>query len=221
MAIVFNCPNCGNSISAPESGAGKRGKCPGCGEAILVPAADVPPEEEVYDADVVDDPPESDNYSVTPSRANRPRDDDDDDDTYRPRLRSERNEYADDEKQCSACGEMIKAVARRCRFCGEEFFGPGSTERKPRRRRRRKSSRTSTTSDEGSGALVMGIAAVILVFCCWPLGAVLGFQAISKADEAGGEGTAVAGKVLGYIAVGLSLLGLLGTLAHCAGAGVQ
>ena len=39
MAIVFNCPQCGKSISSPDAGAGKRGKCPGCKSPIQVPAA--------------------------------------------------------------------------------------------------------------------------------------------------------------------------------------
>ena len=34
--IDFNCPNCGHSIHAPDSAAGKKGACKKCGESVRV-----------------------------------------------------------------------------------------------------------------------------------------------------------------------------------------
>src|SRR5436305_15288923 len=48
MAIVFECPNCGERYRLQDSAAGKRAKCknPQCGKLLLIPqpqAATVPP----------------------------------------------------------------------------------------------------------------------------------------------------------------------------------
>src|SRR2546421_236864 len=48
MAIVFDCPNCGERYRLQDAAAGKRAKCknPQCGKLLLIPqpqAATVPP----------------------------------------------------------------------------------------------------------------------------------------------------------------------------------
>lgn len=174
MAIVFNCPNCGRDISAPDAGAGKRGKCPGCGDPIMVPAADTPPEEGAPNRDTVqgggsvssaldqfqsqagrEEPYEAeevhDEYEVEAPRSRRrsaSRDDDDD-------------EMYDDEKQCPSCGELIRSSARRCRYCGEDFGGG-----RRRRRGRIRENSNSTAQTLGTLSIVAGALALVFSFCC-------------------------------------------------------
>jgi hypothetical protein len=39
MSITFAC-DCGRTINAPDTAAGKRARCPGCGDLVKVPIAD-------------------------------------------------------------------------------------------------------------------------------------------------------------------------------------
>ena len=52
--IEFNCGNCGEKFSVPETDAGKRGYCPRCKEPLVVPEAD-----SVYDLTLLDFPQEN------------------------------------------------------------------------------------------------------------------------------------------------------------------
>lgn len=42
MAIDFDCPSCGNTLSVPDDYAGKQGTCPDCGAPLAVPSAPPP-----------------------------------------------------------------------------------------------------------------------------------------------------------------------------------
>ena len=91
MAISVDCQNCGKTLKAKDSAAGKTAKCPGCGEPIQIPEI-----SEVYDA-------EDDFGSTAGTGDDLP-------------MSSGR-----DQKPCPQCGEMIAGVAKKCRFCGEIF----------------------------------------------------------------------------------------------------
>jgi uncharacterized paraquat-inducible protein A len=41
LSITFAC-DCGRTINAPDTAAGKRARCPGCGDLIKVPSESVP-----------------------------------------------------------------------------------------------------------------------------------------------------------------------------------
>lgn len=99
MAIRVTCSECGKTLLARDSAAGKKARCPGCSAVIEVPAA-------VYEAEnaalgVASAVPDADGLidleaiEVTPDDGDR--------------------------RPCPMCGEMIRAAARRCRFCGEVF----------------------------------------------------------------------------------------------------
>lgn len=105
MPISVNC-ECGKSLRAPDSLAGKKAKCPQCGAVVSLPAA-------VVNAELDDAPPLPPKKK---SAAVKPRDEEFDDSAE-----SDAESSADERKPCPLCGEMIVASAAKCRFCGEVF----------------------------------------------------------------------------------------------------
>lgn len=89
MSISVDCQNCGKTLKAKDTAAGKTAKCPDCGELIRIPELN-----EVLDAE--------EDYGGSPSA---------DDDLSLP--------SSGDQKPCPVCGEMIASSAKKCRFCGE------------------------------------------------------------------------------------------------------
>jgi hypothetical protein len=107
MPISFSCHQCGRSLKAPESAAGKSTKCPGCAATVTCPDA-------VYDAELLVAPTSrADAYGVA---------DRDPDGAYAaagPPVGAAVDPEA--RRPCPMCGEMIIATAAKCRFCGEIF----------------------------------------------------------------------------------------------------
>lgn len=97
MAIEFNCPHCDKSLSTSEDRAGRKAKCPGCGEVVTVPG-EIPPSLPVSAADDLPPPPRT-----TGGRDDRPRVD------------------------CPMCGGQVLVTAKKCKHCGEELAGSGSS----------------------------------------------------------------------------------------------
>jgi len=121
MPITFVCSTCGKKLKTKDDLAGKRVVCPYCQAKVVVPS-------EVLDAEIVEEEEGSNPYQMqdaqepaAPVRKKKSsREDDDDDEGRRP---------------CPMCGEMIRARAGKCRFCGE-VFDPELRRLEGRRRRR-------------------------------------------------------------------------------------
>ena len=98
MSISVKCDECGKTLKAPDSAAGKKAKCPQCGAVVKIP-------EQIYDAEAaeVDDSAEAEDAF-------------DGVDSYDSPAASD-----DARKPCPMCGEMILANAAKCRFCKEVF----------------------------------------------------------------------------------------------------
>ena len=117
MAISVDCSNCGKTLRAKDSAAGKTARCPSCQQLITIPAM-----EEVYDAEEAGSA-EDDSRSADEETSNTPA-------------------VADPSRRpCPACGEMIAEAARKCRHCGEIF------DEDLKRRSRRKGSSRSRNQD--------------------------------------------------------------------------
>ena len=94
------------SLSTSEDKAGRSAKCPGCGERVTVPQpgaqSSAPSIEEDWEV-----PPEEPRPSLSRQ-------------STRSRSATVRSEDADQERQpCPMCGELIRAAAVKCRYCGE------------------------------------------------------------------------------------------------------
>jgi DNA-directed RNA polymerase subunit M/transcription elongation factor TFIIS len=101
MTISVNCPECGKTLKAKESAAGKKAKCPSCGGTIQIPNV-----VEAVDAESLDD-----DYGGGPNF----------DDFSGMEDSGTAVEREPDRRPCPVCGEMIAEKAAKCRFCGEIF----------------------------------------------------------------------------------------------------
>lgn len=126
MPITCECPQCGKRLKAPDSAAGKKAKCPDCGTAVPIPAL----------------------------KAKKKPADDDEFDLMKMNVDEGVEGPVDNDKiPCPMCGEMIKAAAVKCRYCGEELNkGPKKSKKKKRS--------SGSTDDE------MQVSDYILCFIC-------------------------------------------------------
>ena len=103
MAIEFSCPHCGKVLKTKEDKAGMAAKCPDCGGTVTVPALGGDPGDPWAAAPVVRVPSDADDESGGAT---------------------EDADIGAEMKTCPMCGKSVRAVAKRCRYCGERFAGP-------------------------------------------------------------------------------------------------
>ena len=144
MAISIDCPQCGKTLKAKDSAAGKTAKCPACEELITIPFID-----EVYDAEEIGVElanPEQESVSHRSYHA--------------PRIPEVSR------RACPACGEMIPEKARKCGHCEVIFDSELKTRAGPRRSSRERRDERPPLADLRKrffGALIDGILTVILI----------------------------------------------------------
>ncbi len=146
MPISVKCCDCGKALKAPETLAGKKAKCPDCGAVVSVPNASEQVAANGGRRETNFDELEDDNAAVKF-------------DENIPRI------------PCPMCGEMIAAVAVKCRFCGETLSSDV-------RNRERERSRYAV-DNQLTGA-------DIAICVCFPIGCIVGVLAMITGQPARG-----------------------------------
>ena len=181
MSIKFHCTQCGRAITAPDSGAGRKGKC-SCGAVVTVPrASQVPqaaPRNDVLDAEVLPAEPVLDDLSQEPPLPPA------EPDTYGFANESSAPAAAPAEQRrpCPMCGEMIALNAIKCRFCNE-IFDPAM--KKAQAKQVRRTSRGADYDDDMTGA------EWVLAILCSGIGCIVGIVWLIQGKRKGGKMLAV------------------------------
>ncbi len=145
MSIEFDCSQCGKQLFAQEKYVGREIQCPDCGQKMSIPAQSIvpPPVPQFPQSPIPPQAPEAPHPPAPPQFLDSPQPPPlpgqaeqappniDRPMGQAPSLPSTSTAQAhtfggpqSDERGCPKCGAIIKALARRCRFCGE-ILDPG------------------------------------------------------------------------------------------------
>lgn len=206
MTIEVNCQHCDRLLAAPDAAAGRQARCPSCNELIEIPDPGASDAElsPVFDAEEYPDDSPYDNHSpygpMPPPQQ---------DTSWAPPTGFDDGA----ERNCPMCGERIKAVAIRCRYCGEQV---GTNSARPQL--------PPGELKQPQTGMVLGITS--LLFICIPIYSVpIGIAAIfvslnelGRARDLGIDRTSspTTGLICGSIASAIWVLVLIALLAGAA-----
>jgi hypothetical protein len=224
MPVVVNCTKCQKKLKIPDELLGKKVKCPTCSAVFTAEASEGVEEEKTIPKPAAKKPPvededddvpapkakrkpadDDDDEGVTSKPSKRKTADDDDDEDEAPKRPSKRKAADDDDDEDDA-------PRRKSKRRGDDDDDDDDDDDRPVRRRR------------GAGAPHRGV--MILVFgilgclCCIVFGIlaiVMGgndLKAMDRGDmDDSGRGLTNVGRILGFVSIGLFVLGVIYNIA--------